>query len=604
MRSEGAPLLLWVALLPSCFVRPPQPSFRDELELSRFFLRDAERLRGLSLGWPPVIRRVSSEEMRASFADSFARNNPPEDLDRASKSLVAFGLLRRGINLSRAYGEKLGASVAGKYDLESKTLLVREEASDDADSLDTLVHEYVHALDDAVFDLSRLKERQRREVSDAPRSLVEGSATATTLDFIPAILFFADSVGEPLGALGSWGHSFGLQEWAERLEGIESETEKARLEQVPVALRQLWIFPYAHGLAFVDELRRRYGTAALDRAFADPPTTSEQVLHPEKYFERRENPFEVRVVSEEVAGFREAARGSLGEFGIRLVLNEFVNRYAAERAASGWEGDGYRVLEANDGALGLLWHSEWESAWGAWEFEEELTDAWQERYDAEEVEEGDAAFLRHPGGLVTRIERSGRRVLVADGFPEAEAKRLIESMARGDEVRTPGGRESASIFRGAASVLRPVVDFESFDHSTRASLLSSVAAEFETGEYGWETSLLWGGLLRIRSDGDRTSVSTLFGLLSFERNHRASMTSAYAGPFLAYGSSPGTHSFSLPLGILGHASGPGGWTWETGLVNVWEERMLKETAGGGFEKTGEPTRRASLLFGLVHIPLP
>ena len=46
---------------------------------------------------------------------------------------------------------------------------------------------------------------------------------------------------------------------------------------------EIFAYPYSAGQRFAEPLRTRAGPAAVDRALRRFPTTTEQVLHPEKY---------------------------------------------------------------------------------------------------------------------------------------------------------------------------------------------------------------------------------------------------------------------------------------------------------------------------------
>ena len=48
--------------------------------------------------------------------------------------------------------------------------------------------------------------------------------------------------------------------------------------------------PYIYGTLFVHALRRRGGWDAVNRAWDDPPTTSEQILHVDKWLAHEARP--------------------------------------------------------------------------------------------------------------------------------------------------------------------------------------------------------------------------------------------------------------------------------------------------------------------------
>ena len=64
-------------------------------------------------------------------------------------------------------------------------------------------------------------------------------------------------------------------------ESLEAGSEA--LDSAPAVIRAQLMFPYEAGLEFVSTLYLEGGYPAVDDAFLDPPQSTEQILHPEKY---------------------------------------------------------------------------------------------------------------------------------------------------------------------------------------------------------------------------------------------------------------------------------------------------------------------------------
>ena len=54
-------------------------------------------------------------------------------------------------------------------------------------------------------------------------------------------------------------------------------------DSAPVYLQKDLLFPYQFGLEFVYSLNDKGGYTLVDQAFLNPPKTTEQILHPDKY---------------------------------------------------------------------------------------------------------------------------------------------------------------------------------------------------------------------------------------------------------------------------------------------------------------------------------
>ena len=49
-------------------------------------------------------------------------------------------------------------------------------------------------------------------------------------------------------------------------------------------MREGLVFPYTDGLVFAQAVKKRGGSwASIDAAYASPPLSTEQILHPERY---------------------------------------------------------------------------------------------------------------------------------------------------------------------------------------------------------------------------------------------------------------------------------------------------------------------------------
>ena len=119
-------------------------------------------------------------------------------------------------------------------------------------------------------------------------------------------------------------------------------------------LREGLLFPYLAGAEFM----LWWGKSP----FADTlpygprmPRSTEQIMHPERY-ERGDQPIDIQF-SDTVPGSYEDV---LGEFDIRLLMQELTGRKASNSALPlGWGGDRFRLDEANGGPA-LVWISVWD----------------------------------------------------------------------------------------------------------------------------------------------------------------------------------------------------------------------------------------------------
>jgi len=158
--------------------------------------------------------------------------------------------------------------------------------------------------------------------------------------------------------------------------------------------------------------------ADLQRMFRNPPTSSEQVLHPEKYWveESFDAPIAVEVPdrSESLGpGWSLVDTDTLGELGCAMLVMKnvptpmAVSMGSAKMAvpeSSGWGGDQYRAYLHEDGRKIMNWSTVWDTELDAVEFAEALRNRGMER----------APMMR-------RIDLQGNRVQVTFASDDAVA---------------------------------------------------------------------------------------------------------------------------------------------------------------------------------------
>jgi tRNA A-37 threonylcarbamoyl transferase component Bud32 len=134
---------------------------------------------------------------------------------------------------------------------------------------------------------------------------------------------------------------------AQRQRATELSAQPDRIARgLPAALRAELVFGYVAGEQFVRALFADGGVAAIEQAYADPPATTEQLLHPEKY-RSGEPPVPVTIPAGAPPGWTELADVSFGEFDLRRLTAELGTRRSAD-AATGWGGGRLRAWEHGD----------------------------------------------------------------------------------------------------------------------------------------------------------------------------------------------------------------------------------------------------------------
>ena len=135
-----------------------------------------------------------------------------------------------------------------------------------------------------------------------------------------------------------------------------------KLDDAPAILRVTLVAPYLRGLQFVAAAQGRGGWPAVNNAHRRPPATSEQVLHPEKFFARERGEAIEIPDNEEVlaAGFTRIEEDTLGELELSVYLGQGQPSGTDDEAAAGWAGDRLAVYVRGDQAA-VVWWTTWDT---------------------------------------------------------------------------------------------------------------------------------------------------------------------------------------------------------------------------------------------------
>ncbi len=401
---------------------PPPKKISLEALLARTdaVAREVSALRGL-----PLKRRipndvVDKEGLRKRLV-AFAN----EDKAKRENAAEGFALARWGmIPLRTDYPalliEVLTDQIAGYYDTETKKLTISRSAGDDGDWAElVLAHEIQHGLQDQNFDLKKFENLPDSEgdASIARRALVEGDGIALMIEVML----------KRQGQSAPWSNPQ-VADAIEKAMSVPGAGDS--LDKAPLVLRESLIFPYRSGLTFVAALRRRQPWSAVDAAFAKPPRSTEQILHPERYLVD-DKPVPIAIdLPASLRGYGVRHSTVWGELGFSLYLRSHgIDPATATSAAEGWGGDRAVVL-AREGetrpekAIGIA-RTEWDSEADAIEAHEATVKA----IDASVM----GAVIEHSAnrtrwvsldGNVSWVERKGPAMVIVHGAPLWSADKL------------------------------------------------------------------------------------------------------------------------------------------------------------------------------------
>jgi hypothetical protein len=364
-------------------------------------------LRGLPLLSPitPVV--LSRDALRDRLATEAAAETTPEEARADVLELSAFDFLEPDYDLYAAQLQLQSDGILGFYDPETaEFVVVSDGALLDAPTLYTHAHEFVHALQDQHYDLEALTdEALDSEAQAAVRALAEGEAS------LVQYLYLAE-------------RDYFTPDEVDAIVNDSAQTDDSFLDEYPPVLINNLAFPYVSGSRFVGELYRAGGFAAIDAAWANPPQSTEHILHPERY--RAGDAPQIVALAPLTdtlgVGWQEIENNVMGEFFLREYLDQQLPATTAARAALGWGGDRYAVYW-NEATGGLVMA---------------LRAVWDTPADAAEFA---AAYADYPAGLfdvAPQTQADGSTCWVGDDaicFRQVEGESFV---VRAPDVATAG----------------------------------------------------------------------------------------------------------------------------------------------------------------------
>jgi hypothetical protein len=120
-------------------------------------------------------------------------------------------------------------------------------------------------------------------------------------------------------------------------------------------VRELLLFPYLTGTSFAQAvLRAEPDWKSFHRVFTQPPVSTQQIYHPDLYL-KGVTPKPVPLPNLArllLRGWKKLDENSLGEFGLRAVLRQYLGAQRSEELGAAWAGDRYAAFEQAAGARG------------------------------------------------------------------------------------------------------------------------------------------------------------------------------------------------------------------------------------------------------------
>lgn len=387
MKSNGRKLV-WALFIILSFIFPHSsfaadnvPLLRQKLERTQKKLAEEQikrlvyetQLQVVALHSFTVVAPVDYDELTTGVLnrivdDSIRKQYPGERLNLYVWFNQLMGAFPEKMDFARYLKELMGEQAAGIYDPSTKKLYV-SRTFDVNGSLGRMIlaHEITHAMQDQNFNLRGMgvEDNENDDRALAALAVAEGDATLLMSEY-----------------LARYGSLVSIIKQIPSMLLID----QSKFQEAPPAIQEMVLFPYIEGMNFFQALAgrtRQNPKAAADwvvgmdpawrgQVFQDPPETTEQIMHPNKYL-ARELPARIDRFDEPTT---DSSQNIFGEFGIMALLEPSIGKPVARHAAAGWNGDRI-LLCASDKDHGFKWVTRWDTEKDAGEFAEAMAQALQ-----------------------------------------------------------------------------------------------------------------------------------------------------------------------------------------------------------------------------------
>jgi hypothetical protein len=335
-----------IGSLLECVGTQGEPGADDDAENARAQLEEisnaVEELREMRFKHEVDARFLDPGAVAAKAGRITLRDYPQAVADAEGRMLEALGAIPRDTDLRSMTKELIKSQVAGFYVPKTDQLVVPgspEKPLSPGEKV-ILAHELTHALTDGQLEIPLPEHPDPADLDEdlAALAVVEGDATLLMQRYAVTHL----SVFDQLSMTSDPAY----------------QASQEAIEKIPPYLVEQLTYPYVEGLNFTCELYAKGGWKAVNAAYDDPPTTTAQVLFPERYA-REEKARDPSTPPAPVGAWREVWQSSFGAANlVWLFKAPGGDEEAALRDLDGrvdaWAGGGVHVwARGRDTALAL-----------------------------------------------------------------------------------------------------------------------------------------------------------------------------------------------------------------------------------------------------------
>jgi hypothetical protein len=313
----------------------------DFLAATDEVLKDMSEITGYKLKTPLKKTLRSREEIHAYVVRQMDDQKDAKERYASARSAEAFGLIPKGFKLDAFLIDLLTEQIAGLYDPKSHEFYIADWIAVE-DQRMVMAHELTHALQDQYFQIETWEHaaRPNDDAELARESVLEGSAMAAMLEYLlrdKGVKLRDLPEIDPSAFVGDLGDS-------------------PMLKKAPPFIKDTLMFPYFAGLTFSMDILKTENWSGFSNVFTRPPANTQQIMHPEIY-RAGKTPAPISLdFPENIPGpaYSKLESNSMGEFGWKEILKQFLDEARAKTLSAAWNGDIYATYEQKESKQTLL----------------------------------------------------------------------------------------------------------------------------------------------------------------------------------------------------------------------------------------------------------
>ncbi len=307
------------------------------------------RISGMPLRHPVPCDFISKEHIAEFLNKRVKEVAKPEEVRAEELTLKKFGLVPADFDLAKSTVDLLTEQAAAFYDYDKKKLFVTDSTPNESQE-PVLAHEIAHAIADQNYNLGKFIRQGRKsdDGSTARLAVMEGQATWLMSELLARKMGQSLKDSPALLAAMSGVNDNGAGQFPV-------------FDKSPLYLRLSLVFPYTKGMLFQHAVFARDGQRGFAEVFLKPPVSTQQILHPEKYFSGVQ-PTSPQLPDAHLKGYKNLVGGSLGELEHGILLEQYGSKETAAEIAPHWRGCSFVLMENKKAnRVVLLYASEWDS---------------------------------------------------------------------------------------------------------------------------------------------------------------------------------------------------------------------------------------------------